>query len=143
VDEQWLLLGSPNLDPRSLVCNTEIVLVIRGREIAEHFASLHDRFRLNRNSWVVAETSAWRRPQWWTRMKLAWYRLTGRGRSPYRDSRCFEPREGTPDCIPDPDAEDFAEQYRCCGIYPGVDDSETRIELVLLESLSTIFRRLL
>lgn len=142
-DGDWLLLGSPNLDPRSLICNTELLLVIRGKSIAAHYGQIHDHWRMNRNSWSIAESGIRGYSQFWARAMLAWHRWTGGGRWPYRPCRCYAPRDSTPDEIPDPERDNFEQDYQSCGHYPGVEDSEQQVEMIFLENVSAIFRGLL
>jgi len=142
-DDDFLLIGSPNLDPRSLIFNTELVVLIRDRKMSRFFSDIHDRWRLNRNSWAVAESKQWPWPEWRAKFLLAWHRLTGWGLWPYRSSRCYAPNKNTPNEIPNMLADDFYQRYQECGRYPGVEDSERQVELAFLENISTVFRELL
>lgn len=53
-DRRWLLLGSLNMDPRSIEINTENMLVIDSPELAEEAVTLFDRLTENVNSWKVS-----------------------------------------------------------------------------------------
>lgn len=140
-DRERLLLGSPNLDPRSLFSNMELVLIIDGLHLAEHFAKLHDLGCGNRNSWVVAQPRRSSLPRMLTRWGVLWRRWTGLGFFPDRTPSCFEPQSSTADEIADPSAADFADHYQSCGPYPGVADSDQSVELFLMKNLTGLMRR--
>jgi phosphatidylserine/phosphatidylglycerophosphate/cardiolipin synthase-like enzyme len=139
IDGTTTLLGSPNLDPRSLYINTELLLRIEDEALSQYYLEHHNRLRYNTNSWIVA-----RRPD-----ETLWTRLTGliSFKQPrddaigaHRPGYCFTPGEGTVKEIPDPLAADFYERYQACGVYPGINDSDEKVELFLTENLSYLFR---
>lgn len=142
VDGTTTLLGSPNLDPRSLFVNTELLLRIEDESLSQYYLEHHNRFRSNMNSWVVArrqkETIGARVS------RLISSEQSGEENSDSsRPGRCFAPRKGTPQEIPEPEAADFYDHYESCGVYPGVKDSDEKVELFLTEKLSHLFRDLL
>jgi putative cardiolipin synthase len=65
VDDRWTFIGSPNIDPRSMVLNTEIGLVADDPELAGQVASILERDMQPENAWRVSlEEGGWLR---WTR----------------------------------------------------------------------------
>lgn len=139
IDGTTTLLGSPNLDPRSLYINTELLLKIEDEALSRYFLEHHNRLRYNTNSWVISgredETI-------WTRFTglLSYQHSRNNARRMHRPGYCFTPREGTTREIPDPFAADFYDQYEPCGVYPGIKDSEEKVELFFTENLSYLFR---
>jgi cardiolipin synthase A/B len=71
IDEEWSLIGSCNLDPRSLWINLEFFAVFRSRAMANELRRVC-RFEM-RNSRRVTLNDSLRRP-WWQRLldRLAW-----------------------------------------------------------------------
>ncbi|MFH1303915.1 MAG: phosphatidylserine/phosphatidylglycerophosphate/cardiolipin synthase family protein [Planctomycetota bacterium] len=142
LDGTTTLLGSPNLDPRSLFVNTELLLRIEDESLSQYFLEHHNRFRLNTNSWVVA-----RRQKETITARVSRLLPSQQSREENIDTSrpgyCFAPRKKTPQEIPDPWADDFYDRYESCGVYPGVKDSEEKVELFFTEKLSHMFRDLL
>jgi cardiolipin synthase len=71
IDDKWTVIGSCNLDPRSLQLNLELIGVIRGRAMAETVGRIcADEIRHSRRI-TMAD---WRRRSWWQRWRdrLAW-----------------------------------------------------------------------
>jgi putative cardiolipin synthase len=65
IDGRWTFIGSPNIDPRSMVLNTEIGLVADDTELAGEVASILERDMRPENAWrVTLEEGGWLR---WTR----------------------------------------------------------------------------
>ena len=52
-DSRWVMLGSLNLDPRSIQINTEHMLLIDSPELAEQLLARFDQLIDNLNSWTV------------------------------------------------------------------------------------------
>tara|TARA_R110002095_G_scaffold50387_4_gene44193 strand:- start:146 stop:1777 length:1632 start_codon:yes stop_codon:yes gene_type:complete len=142
VDGTTTLLGSPNLDPRSLFVNTELLLRIEDESLSQYYLEHHNRFRLNTNSWVVSRLQ---KETVWIRLCRLIASQQSRQDSdwPFRPGCCFVPRKGTAKEIPDPFASDFYECYEPCGVYPGIKDSDEKAELFFTENLSHMFRDLL
>jgi putative cardiolipin synthase len=60
VDGQRAFVGSPNVDPRSMVLNTEIGIVGNGREFARRVAALVERNTSPANAWhVTMDDEGW------------------------------------------------------------------------------------
>jgi putative cardiolipin synthase len=60
IDRQRAFVGSPNIDPRSMVLNTEIGVVGDGTELAARVAALIDRDIAPQNSWrVTMDEEGW------------------------------------------------------------------------------------
>jgi putative cardiolipin synthase len=53
VDRQWVLLGSLNVDPRSIKINTEHILIIDSKKLAEQLLAQFDEMSSTNNSWRV------------------------------------------------------------------------------------------
>jgi putative cardiolipin synthase len=53
VDGRWTFVGSPNVDPRSMVLNTEIGVVTDSEELAERLSALISRDMSPENAWRV------------------------------------------------------------------------------------------
>lgn len=142
IDGTTTLLGSPNLDPRSLFVNTELLLRIEDESLSQYYLEHHNRFRSNANSWVVARLQ---KETVWIRLSrlLASQQTRQDTDWPYRPGCCFVPRKETAQEIPDPFAADFYERYEPCGVYPGIKDSDEKVELFFTENLSHMFRDLL
>lgn len=139
IDGKTTLIGSPNLDPRSLYINTELLLRIEDESLSQYYLEHHNRFRCNTNSWVVS----WRPDEtFWTRFTgmLSFQQSRDEAKSPCRPGYCFAPREETAREIPDPFAADFYDHYQPCGVYPGIKDSDEKVELFFTENLSYLFR---
>jgi putative cardiolipin synthase len=65
VDGRWTFIGSPNVDPRSMVLNTEIGLVADDPMLASRVAAILERDMQPENSWrVTLENGGWLQ---WTR----------------------------------------------------------------------------
>ncbi|HEX7081310.1 MAG TPA: phospholipase D family protein [Gammaproteobacteria bacterium] len=64
VDGRWSFVGSPNIDPRSMVLNTEIGVVADDPELAGELTRLLNRDMRPENSWrVTLEPGGWLK--WW------------------------------------------------------------------------------
>jgi putative cardiolipin synthase len=64
VDNERAFVGSPNVDPRSMVLNTEIGIVAEGQEFARSVAALVLRDTLPDNAWrVTMDEEGW---LWWS-----------------------------------------------------------------------------
>jgi putative cardiolipin synthase len=62
VDRRRAFVGSPNVDPRSMVLNTEIGIVAEGPEFARSVAALVERDTLPANAWrVTMDEEGWLR----------------------------------------------------------------------------------
>jgi putative cardiolipin synthase len=60
VDRQWSFIGSPNVDPRSMVLNTEIGVAAEGAELADRLAALITRDMRPDNAWrVTMDAEGW------------------------------------------------------------------------------------
>jgi putative cardiolipin synthase len=65
VDDRWTFVGSPNLDPRSMVLNTEVGLVIDDRALAGEVTAILERDMRPANAWrVTLDRDGWLH---WTR----------------------------------------------------------------------------
>ena len=55
IDNRWSFVGSPNVDPRSLVLNTEVGLFIDSEELAARLGALLKRDLLPENAWRLSQ----------------------------------------------------------------------------------------
>jgi cardiolipin synthase len=71
VDDEWSLVGSSNLDPRSLNINLELIAVIRSKELARTLVAIA-RYELAHSERITGRTA--RQRGWWERLtnRLAW-----------------------------------------------------------------------
>jgi cardiolipin synthase A/B len=71
IDEQWSVIGSCNLDPRSLRTNLEFVAVVRSCELAAALLGVC-RHEIKNSSRVTL--AYWRNRTWWQRVldRIAW-----------------------------------------------------------------------
>jgi cardiolipin synthase len=71
IDDRWTVIGSCNLDPRSMLINLEFLSVIRARSMAAAVKRIC-RYEI-RNSRRITLADCHRRP-WWRRLvdRLAW-----------------------------------------------------------------------
>jgi cardiolipin synthase C len=53
VDRRLVFVGSPNIDPRSMVINTEIGVVVRSEELARRLSAIVERDMAPQNAWRV------------------------------------------------------------------------------------------
>src|SRR5690606_16706747 len=53
VDDRLSFVGSPNVDPRSMILNTEIGVIADDRELAAQLSRLFERDMAPENSWRV------------------------------------------------------------------------------------------
>lgn len=53
VDRRLVFVGSPNVDPRSMVINTEIGVVVRSEELARRLSAIIERDMAPENAWRV------------------------------------------------------------------------------------------
>jgi cardiolipin synthase A/B len=71
VDARWTVVGSANMDPRSLYTNLELVAVIRSRELARVMQRVW-RFEMGHSERIT--TAFVRQTGWWGRLvnRVAW-----------------------------------------------------------------------
>ncbi len=64
IDGRWSFVGSPNVDPRSMILNTEIGVVVEDPVLAEELIQLLERDMQPDNAWrVTLEDGGWLK--WW------------------------------------------------------------------------------
>jgi|GEM_PF-5084998 len=142
-DKKKTIIGSMNLDPRSLYSNTELYLIIEDDALTKHYLELHNKLRQNVNAWVVAEQESRPFRSYISNLlfRLQKYKI---GRIwPFRYSACFAPRKGTKVEIPNPYDDHFSDLYKASGAYPGIDETQEGVEMTFIKHFSYIFRRML
>lgn len=64
IDERFSFVGSPNVDPRSMILNTEIGVIVDDERLAAELIELLERDMLPSNAWrVTLEEGGWLK--WW------------------------------------------------------------------------------
>jgi putative cardiolipin synthase len=60
IDRRWTFVGSPNIDPRSMILNTEIGIVADDPQLAEKVMDVLNRDMQPENSWrVTLDADGW------------------------------------------------------------------------------------
>ncbi|HHL31696.1 MAG TPA: phospholipase D family protein [Oceanospirillales bacterium] len=135
IDNYISLIGSHNFDQRSDILNTESGLIVESTEIAEKLSAFIETDMLPENAWVIAPKKKIPILSFFSGIIATVSRsLPTLDIWPFRYSSSFQLRPGKTAVATN--HEDFYENYRNVGSFPGVELSSKQIQTIIISAFA-------